>query len=170
MGEDKRDDPHSSQGTDRGGETARMLARAEAAVADLARSYASWAGADIDKCAEILAATRAAPSSERVPMAREIHGVAHNIKGQGSSFGYPLMTRLGQSLCQLTRRKPTFSEADLDLVGAHIEAMRLVLAKEIRGDGGELGDRLGARLEEKVRAALSGPEPHGDASNRDTQG
>ena len=26
--------------------------------------------------------------------------VAHNIKGQGSSFGFPLMTRLGDSLCR----------------------------------------------------------------------
>ena len=62
----------------------------------------------------------------------------------------------------MTRRKPGFSDADLDLVNAHVEAMRLVLEKEIRGDGGELGNRLGARLEEKVRAAVDGADsqPH----------
>lgn len=158
MGDDKSNDRKN----DRGGEMARMLARAEAAVADLAKSYASWAVADVEKCAEILAASRAAGAEDRVALARDIHGVAHNIKGQGTSFGYPLMTRLGQSLCQLTRRKAAFSDADLDLIGAHVEAMRLVLAKEIRGDGGELGDRLGTRLEEKVRAALVGPDPQAD--------
>ena len=157
MGDDKSDE--------RTGDMARMLARAEAAVADLAKSYASWAVADVDKCAEILAAARAAGGDARVALAREIHGVAHNIKGQGTSFGYALMTRLGQSLCQLTRRKPAFSDADLDLVNAHIEAMRLVLTKEIRGDGGELGDRLGARLEEKVRAAVGGADPQPDSQS-----
>lgn len=141
---------------DRAGEMARMLARAEAAVADLAKSYTGWALADVDKCAGILAGARGDGAADRVTRAREIHAVAHNIKGQGTSFGYPLMTRLGQSLCHLTRRKSDFSDADLDLVAAHLDAMRLVLAKEIRGDGGELGNKLGARLEEKVRAALDG--------------
>lgn len=146
MGDDKTDD--------RAGQMARMVARAEAAVADLAKSYTAWAIADVEKCAEILTSARAAAADDRVALAREIHAVAHNIKGQGSSFGYPLMTRLGQSLCQLTRRKTTFSDADLDLAGAHLDAMRLVLAREIRGDGGEIGNKLGLRLEEKVRAAL----------------
>lgn len=141
---------------DRASEMARMLARAEAAVADLAKSYTGWATADVDKCAEFLAAARAAAPEARVACARDIHAVAHNIKGQGTSFGYPLMTRLGQSLCHLTRRKPGFDDGDLDLIGAHLDAMRLVLTKEIRGDGGELGNKLGQRLEEKVRAAVEG--------------
>jgi HPt (histidine-containing phosphotransfer) domain-containing protein len=137
-----------------GGHMARMVARAEAAVADLARNYTAWASADVATCAVHLAAARAASGEGRTEHVRDIHAVAHNIKGQGSSFGYPLMTRLGQSLCQLTRRKPAFSDADLDLAQAHIDAMKLVLAKEIQGDGGELGQKLGARLEERVRAAL----------------
>lgn len=146
----------NDKSNDRAGEMARMLARAEAAVADLAKSYTGWALADVEKCVAILAAARAGNAADRVRHARDIHAVAHNIKGQGTSFGYPLMTRLGQSLCHLTRRKEDFSEADLDLIGAHIDAMRLVLAKEIRGEGGELGNKLGARLEEKVQAALDG--------------
>lgn len=148
MAKDKSDD--------RAGEMARMLARAEAAVADLAKSYTGWAMADVEKCAGLLASARQEVGAERVARAREIYAVAHNIKGQGSSFGYPLMTRLGQSLCHLTRRKDSFSDGDIDLVGAHLDAMRLVLTKEIRGDGGELGNKLGARLEEKVQAALNG--------------
>lgn len=144
----------NENGREDGGRMARMMARAEAAVADLARSYTAWAGADVATCAAHLAEARAASGEARVARARDIHAVAHNIKGQGSSFGYPLMTRLGQSLCQLTRRKPSFSDADLDLAQAHIDAMSLVLAKEIRGDGGDAGQKLGARLEEKVRAAL----------------
>lgn len=149
----KHDDGKDDE-REEGGHMARMMAKAEAAVADLAKGYTAWASADVEACAVHLAAARAASGEGRADHARDIHAVAHNIKGQGSSFGYPLMTRLGQSLCQLTRRKPVFSDADLDLAQAHIDAMRLVLAKEIRGDGGELGQKLGERLEDRVRAAL----------------
>ncbi|MBL8708582.1 MAG: hypothetical protein JNL25_05280 [Rhodospirillaceae bacterium] len=158
-------DDKNSRGSDRADAMAGMLARAEAAVADLAKGYGAWALADIEQCATFLAAARAIAShAARVARARDIYGVAHNIKGQGSSFGYPLMTRLGQSLCELTRRKTAFTDSDLDLVAAHLDAMRLVLAKEIRGDGGELGQKLGARMEEKVLAALAGSESEGRGS------
>jgi len=78
---------------------------------------------------------------------REIYGIAHNLKGQGSSFGYPLITRIAQSLCQLTRHERAFADADLGIVQAHLDAIRLILTKEIKGDGGEIGHKLATRLE-----------------------
>ena len=145
---------------------ARRLARAEAAVADLAKSYVGWAMADVDKCTEYLASARAAERHDALPAGavdnrliatQALYAIAHNIKGQGSSFGFQLMTRLGDSLCLLTRGKRPFSDADLNLVGAHLDAMRLVLSQEIRGDGGALGDKLAQRLETLVTDAL-GPD------------
>lgn len=145
---------------------ARRLARAEAAVADLAKSYVGWATADVDKCTEYLATARAAeihtalPAGavdKRIIATQALYAVAHNIKGQGSSFGFPLMTRLGESLCVLTRGKRPFSDGELNLVGSHLDAMRLVLTQEIRGDGGALGDKLAQRLETLVGEVL-GPD------------
>ena len=144
-------------------EMARRLARAEAAVADLAKSYVSWALADVDKCVDLLASARNAKGvadlpngavDDRVIATQALYAIAHNIKGQGSSFGFPFMTRLGDSLCRLTRAKRPFPDADLDLVAAHLDAMRLVLSQEIRGDGGALGDKLAQRLETLVAQAL----------------
>ena len=142
---------------DKEGEMARRLARAEAAVADLAKSYVSWASADVEKCAEHLAAARAATDA-RAAAVQDLYAVAHNIKGQGSSFGFPLMTRIGNSLCRLTRAKRPFADADLNIIQAHLDAMRLVLAQNIRGDGGPLGAKLSEKLEGMV-VDLLGPEP-----------
>jgi hypothetical protein len=147
----------------RDSDMARRLARAEAAVADLAKSYVSWASADVQKCAEFLAAARASQATgdmpagavdDRMIATQALYAVAHNIKGQGSSFGFQLMTRLGDSLCLLTRGKRPFSDADLNVVQAHLDAMRLVLSQEIRGDGGALGDKLAQKLEAMVRDVI----------------
>jgi hypothetical protein len=152
-------------------EMARRLARAEAAVADLAKSYVTWASADVEKCFEHLATARAAHLSAQLPAGavddrmialQALYAVSHNIKGQGSSFGFPLMTRLGDSLCRLTRAKRAYPDAELNVVQSHLEAMRLVLTQNIRGDGGALGDKLGERLEAMVTEIL-GPPAAGDS-------
>lgn len=151
-------------------EMARRLARAEAAVADLAKSYVTWASADVEKCAEHLATARHAQPGANIPMGavdrrmiaiQALYAVAHNIKGQGTSFGYPLMTRLGESLCHLTRPKRAIADRDLDVVLAHLDAMRLVLVQNIGGDGGALGDKLAQRLEAMVSEIMASAAPDG---------
>jgi hypothetical protein len=126
-----------------------VLARAQAAVADLAKNYAPSTLADIDRCTALLKTAREAPA-ERAAAVKDLYGIAHNIKGQGSSFGYPLVTRIGHSLCSLTRQERDFSDADLGVIQAHVDALRLILTKEIKGEGGEVGAKLAARLESMV--------------------
>jgi len=84
---------------------------------------------------------------------RHMREIAHNIHGQGSSFGYPLMTRVGHSLSRLLKAIGPEGAPDLALLGAHVKVLRTVLDKDIRGDGGELGAALVARLEALVEAA-----------------
>jgi len=129
-----------------------VLARAQAAVADLAKNFTESAVVDLDRAAAFVKAAREQPAT-RADSVREVYGIAHNLKGQGSSFGFPLITRIGQSLCQLTRRARAFSDADLGVMQAHIDAIRLILAKDIKGEGGEVGDKLAARLETLVAKA-----------------
>jgi hypothetical protein len=129
-----------------------VLARAQAAVADLAKNFEESAAVDLDHCAAFLRTAREQPAA-RADSVKEIYGIAHNLKGQGSSFGYPLITRIGQSLCQLTRPERAFSDADLGIMQAHLDAIRLILAKDIKGEGGAVGDKLAARLETLVTRA-----------------
>jgi hypothetical protein len=117
----------------RGGMSA-ALARAEAAVAALARDYLVWAKADLEASYRHLAAAREDPA-QRPQHIAALFSVAHNIKGQGSSFGYPLMTRVGQSLCRLTRLPLTFGQSDLALIEAHLQLMSEIITQQATGDG-----------------------------------
>ncbi|MES1150557.1 MAG: hypothetical protein ABUL54_01580 [Dongia sp.] len=129
-----------------------VLARAQAAVADLATNFAKSAVVDLEHCAAFLKTAREQPAA-RAASVKEIYGIAHNLKGQGTSFGYPLITRIGQSLCLLTRPERGFSDADLGVIQGHLDAIRLILAKDIKGEGGAVGDKLAARLETLVTQA-----------------
>ncbi|WP_395019466.1 Hpt domain-containing protein [Dongia sp.] len=128
-----------------------VLARAQAAVADLAKSYGPSTLADLDRCASLLKAARA-DLATRAASIKELYGIAHNVKGQGGAFGYPLVTRIAHSLCTLVRQERDLSDADLGVVQAHLDALRLIITKDIKGEGGEVGPKLAARLENMVKA------------------
>lgn len=133
-----------------GGGIAAVLARAEAAVADLAREYSTWALADVARACQAL--TQAETDAAGRPAHVEtLFRVAHDLKGQGSSFGYPLITKVGGSLCRLTRdRARQYGRPDLELAKSHLDAIELVLTKQIKGEGGKVGADLIAKLEQRV--------------------
>jgi chemotaxis protein histidine kinase CheA len=100
----------------------------------LARDYLVWAKADLDASHRHLAAAHQDPT-QRPQHIAALFSVAHNIKGQGSSFGYPLMTRVGQSLCRLTRLPRSFDQSDLALIEAHLQLMTEIIGQEATGEG-----------------------------------
>lgn len=79
----------------------------------------------------------------------EMHAIAHNIKGMGSSFGFPLMTQVGSTLASYLRPLGD-KKADIDVLGAHLKAMNTILDNRILGDGGEVGEKLISRLDEMI--------------------
>jgi hypothetical protein len=122
------------------------LARAEEATTALRANYTQWARIDVNHTQALLDAAKKAVEGRREQLDL-LYGAMHNIKGQGSSFGYPLVTRLGQSLCRLIAPGRALDDAGLTIAQAHLDALKLVLDQKIAGKGGEVGEKLAARLE-----------------------
>jgi chemotaxis protein histidine kinase CheA len=136
------------------GRISHALARAEAAIANLAQDYATWALADVAKARAALAAAIDDPAG-RAPYIETLFRVGHDLKGQGTSFGYPLVTKIGHSLCALTRdRARQYDNKHLDLAKSHLDAIDLILTKGIKGEGGKVGAELVAKLEQRVSELL----------------
>jgi chemotaxis protein histidine kinase CheA len=133
------------------GGMAAALARAEAAVAALSRDYLGWAKADLAMCRQHLDAAVSEPA-DRQRHVTALFAIAHNIKGQGSSFGYPLMTRLGQSLCRLTKRPRSFSQDELTLMDSHVKIMTEILQQEASGEGSPALRAVVLQIEADVNA------------------
>jgi hypothetical protein len=122
------------------------LARAEEATTALRVNYTEWARIDVDQAQALVDAAKTDPDRRREHLDL-VYAAMHNIKGQGASFGYPLVTRIGQSLCRLIAPGRALDEAGLKIAQAHVDALKLVLEKKIAGKGGDVGDKLAARLE-----------------------
>ncbi|TQV79712.1 Hpt domain-containing protein [Denitrobaculum tricleocarpae] len=79
-----------------------------------------------------------------------MRGIAHDIKGQGGSFGYPLVTAIGNSLSALLKHERLLSDPGLELLSAHLAALTAIMDKAIQGDGGDLGSSYVERLDALV--------------------
>lgn len=86
-------------------------------------------------------------AGDPLALSGELHALAHNIKGMGSSFGFPLMTRIATILCAHLRGDKGFGPPAATLVQACISAMSEVMTECITGDGGERGVAIMQRLE-----------------------
>ncbi len=136
---------------------AERLAVAEAQVEALADSFESWARGDL--AALQVALQGAGQMSRRRQEFDRIFQVAHDMKGQGSTFGYNLLTEIAGSLCDFIRRLTEPSDAVLVLVRHHVSALNVVLEKRIKGSGGELGQQIIARLRQLTEPDDDRPEP-----------
>jgi hypothetical protein len=61
------------------------------------------------------------------------------LKGQGGSFGYDLISQVGESLKIFTENCSEANPRDVEIIAAHVDAMRMVMVDDIKGDGGEVG-------------------------------
>jgi len=117
------------------------LERAEAVIAGMADSYLDWVEEDlfrIQKAYDDLVAHKDDPKE----YLDKVFQIAHDMKGQGGSFGYDLMTILGNDLCRFIETKETVSGTDLEVIDLYIGTMKVVISKRISGDGGAEGNKV----------------------------
>lgn len=130
---------------------AQLLARAEAAVEAMHDNYADWADEDLTVMEQRLKVIREAEDqSEHI---RVMFRHALDMKGQGGSFGYDMVTQVAGSLADFVDGRTELRGIDFEVVAAHVKTMRAVLAEDVKGDGGKTGQALMAGLNAMVAKA-----------------
>ena len=115
------------------------LARAEAALSE---RYLDWATADLARLEACLADLLGRPEG-RADRLCQLFGIVHDMKGQGATFDYPLVSELGGRLCRVLQGVGTDpTPEDLKRIAALAAAMARVIRDRLAGDGGTEGGRL----------------------------
>ena len=125
--------------------------KAQEAVAALADNFTDWMRSDLDSALASLAHAKASLPDNASHMS-DIYAVCHNIKGQGGSFGYDLITHVGKSLCDYIHDEGSASERKLKVVEAHLTAIKFIVDRDIQGEGGDVGKQLQAKLQSLTKA------------------
>ncbi len=111
-----------------------VLAKAEAAVARLAAEYPRHARRDLEHLRS-LAERMGRERHARAAHYSEIARIAHDMRGQGTLFGQPMMTRCAASLCRAARNVEAHDPSLAGIVRLHLAALQAIL------DAGPVGRR-----------------------------
>ena len=79
---------------------------------------------------------------------------AHDLKGLGATYGFPLISRIAGSLCRLMEGGSGRERAPLFLIDAHIDAVRAVIRDDIRDAEHPVGRALADALETRVKECV----------------
>ena len=124
------------------------IAKAEDALQGLSSNFAQWLSDEVAK----LDASRQRVKAEGISVENmeTLYLRAHDLKGLGTTYGFPLITRIGGSLCKLIDDKDKRLEAPLALIDAHIAAIKAAVRDGIKADDHPIGRVLIQELERKV--------------------
>lgn len=134
------------------------LDAAERSISDAKFDYLEAVGEDL---ARLQAAYDAALKDQdgRVARVQELYGIVQMIKGQGASFGYPLISNVGAQLARFIEDcGENLTDAQMEGVKVHVETLRLIMQQKMEGDGGPMGQKLVAGLGLVIKKMTGGGE------------
>jgi len=125
------------------------IARAEAALKSLSSNFTQWLADEITKLENARQTVR---QQGVTPESMEnLYLRAHDLKGLGTTYGYQLITRIAGSLCRLIDDKEKRAVTPLELVDAHIDAIKAAVRDDIKSDEHPVGRVLVLELERRVK-------------------
>ena len=129
------------------------IAKAEAALKSLASNFTQWLADEITKLDAARQQVRAEGATSETM--ENLYLRAHDLKGLGTTYGYQLITRIAGSLCRLIDDKEKRATTSLELVDAHIDAIKAAIRDDIKSDEHTVGRVLVEELERRVKATAA---------------
>jgi hypothetical protein len=81
---------------------------------------------------------------------QELFRAGFELKGQGTSAGFNLITRFGDSLCRYIEASKTPGAKEIAIMKAHVDSIVAIMARGIQGDQNPIGLAIAAELEKVV--------------------
>jgi len=135
-----------------GGIDASAIARAEEALKAMSAQFGQWLNDEVAKLDKAQADIRSQGYSPET--AEALYFRAHDLKGLGTTYEYPLVTRIAASLCRMLDDADKRMQAPLAVVDAHIDAIKAVVRDKIQTDDHPVGRDLAETLEARAAEHL----------------
>ena len=127
-----------------GGFALGVLEKAAKVLESLRGEFEELAKSEVEKLVAAANVLVANPSD--LASRDEVYKIAHELRGQGGSYGYPLVTEFGDKLCRYLDAAAVLDAKSLVVVKATANAIAVVINSKISGDGGDTGRALVAML------------------------
>lgn len=124
------------------------LARAEAAMAAMSDQFSGWLDEELVKleAAHNVISTPGAGDAELEDFYRR----AHDLKGLGTTYGYPIVSQFAGSLCKLLDSPSARANAPRHVLDGHVAAIIATVKQKITTSDHPVGKALLDELQSQV--------------------
>lgn len=129
---------------------ADTVARADNALQEMSGSFQQWLEEEVARLQDArVAGDTGGWTFAAIDL---LFGSAHDLKGLGATFEYPLATRIAASLCRLieTDAGKRLVQADPSLMLAHVDAIRAAARDHVKSVSNPMGRAVLQALEARV--------------------
>ncbi len=135
-----------------GGLDSSAIQRAEEAIEELKEEFAGWILDDVNK---LVVTRKEFEKYKDEETLGNLYRAAHDLKGQATTFDFPLVARVASSLCKLTDDTSTRLHLPLTLIDAHVDAIRVIVRDGIKDPLNKMATILAQELERQVSVFLT---------------
>jgi chemotaxis protein histidine kinase CheA len=125
------------------------VARAEAAMASMADQFSGWLDEELVKLEAAHKATKAAGAGNEE--LEDFYRRAHDLKGLGTTYGYPIVSQFAGSLCKLLDNPAARASAPPRVLDAHVAAIVATVKQKITSSDHPVGQALLTELQSQVQ-------------------
>lgn len=122
-----------------------LIEKAEGALKAMRSDFVLWLEDEVEKLekAAVIVREKGLKGKE----GEDLFICAHDLRGLGSTYEFPIITRLASSMTKLIDIPEKRQVAPLGLVLAHVNAIRAALVQNIRDSNDPVADELASELE-----------------------
>jgi hypothetical protein len=118
-----------------------LLQKADQAVRNLGGEFEEIFIQNVADLAASMSAIKAGGAGQPAAL-REMRKTLHDLRGQAGTFGYPLVSHVGDSACKFIDLSPSVTANEIEVLNMHVDALKAISAAKIKGDGGDVGKEL----------------------------
>lgn len=128
-------------GVKRDADAAALIAQAEETVQKLGGEFEGIFAESVASLASAMAEVRKT-GMDRERGLIQMRRLLHDLRGQAGTFGYPLVSQVGDSACKFIDLSEDIGTNEVAVLAMHIDALKAINQSKITGDGGPIGHEL----------------------------
>lgn len=132
-----------------GADPSAMIAKADESVKKLGDEFESIFNENVAALVAAMAEIRQGGMAREHALMR-MRRQLHDLRGQAGTFGYPLVSQVGDSACKFIDLSEDFGDTEVEVLRMHIDALKAINQTRIKGDGGPIGQELMSGLRKVI--------------------
>ncbi len=132
-----------------GVDPSELIAKADESVRKLGDEFEAIFDESVKELVSAMAEVRESGMTRERGLIR-MRKLLHDLRGQAGTFGYPLVSHVGDSACKFIDLTEDVTATEVEVLGMHIDALKAINQAKIKGDGGPVGQELMSGLRKVI--------------------